>query len=312
LLVRRYSATIGSGATRHFRIVRETEAAVFDTPELDRKYQELTSLLQSMNSVVVAFSAGVDSTLLLRASRDALGAEHVIAATGLSDTYPEEEMQEARDLAVELGVEHVMARTEELTDPRYAQNSHQRCFFCKHELYTHLERIRVDRGFQVVVDGTNADDLGDHRPGLRAARNLGVRSPLEEVGMTKDDIRRISNSLGLRTWDKPAFACLSSRFPYGTTITVEKLRQVAEAERVLRRLGFKGFRVRHHDRIARIEVNPNDFERLVSVHEEIVSGVKAAGYRFVTLDLNGYVSGGMNDELPPTVRSVSVGADRSA
>jgi pyridinium-3,5-biscarboxylic acid mononucleotide sulfurtransferase len=278
---------------------------VFKDSALEDRYDQLLRHLQSFDSVIVAFSAGVDSTLLMRASRDALGADRVVAVTGLSDTYPEEEMKEARELAGELGVEHVMARTEELTDPRYAQNSHQRCFFCKSELYSRLNAVREERGFDVVIDGTNADDLGDHRPGLRAARDLGVRSPFEEIGMTKDEIRRISNELGLRTWDKPAFACLSSRFPYGTPITVEKLKQVAEAERVLRQLGFQGFRVRHHEKIARIEVPPEDFVRIVEYHDEIVTGIKAAGYRFVTLDLKGYTSGSLNEELPVKLRQTT-------
>ena len=272
---------------------------------LRARYDQLLELLCGLNSAVVAFSAGVDSTLLLHATRDAIGADRVVAATGLSDTYPEEEMQDARELANELGVEHVMARTEELTDPRYAMNSHQRCFFCKHELYSHLEAIRTERGFDVIIDGTNADDLGDHRPGMRAARQLGVRSPLAEIELTKDEIRAISNELGLRTWDKPAFACLSSRFPYGTPITVEKLKQVDEAERVLRQLGFRGFRVRHHEETARIEVAPVDFPRVIELHEEIVTGIKAAGYRYITLDLQGYRSGSLNDGLTFRLREVN-------
>ena len=279
---------------------------MFQNPALESRYAELTRHIAGMgSSIVVAFSAGVDSTLLVRATRDALGVNRVIAATGLSDTYPAEEMQEARELAEELGVEHVLARTEELTDPRYAQNSHQRCFFCKSELYGRLDRIREERGFDLIIDGTNADDLGDHRPGLRAARDLGVRSPMEEIGMTKDEIRQISNELGLRTWDKPAFACLSSRFPYGTPITVEKLRQVAEAERVLRQLGFKGFRVRHHDTIARIEVSPEDFPAVLEHHDTIVEGIKASGYRFVTLDLKGYTSGSLNEGLSIKLREAT-------
>jgi pyridinium-3,5-biscarboxylic acid mononucleotide sulfurtransferase len=279
---------------------------LLDNPHLQTRYEELCDAIRGFGSAIVAFSAGVDSTLLLRASKDALGPDNAVAVTGLSDTYPEEEMAEARELAHEIGVEHVMARTEELTDPRYAMNSHQRCFFCKHELYSRLEQIRAERGFAAILDGTNADDVGDHRPGLRAARDLGVRSPLQERGFGKDEIRAISNALGLRTWDKPAFACLSSRFPYGTPITVEKLKQVADAERVLRRLGFKGFRVRHHDAIARIEVDPQDFRSIVEHHDAIVQGVREAGYRFVTLDLRGYRSGSLNEGLSDAVKATTL------
>ena len=264
------------------------------------KYSQIQRLMADLGSVVVAYSAGVDSTLVLRIARDALG-ERVVAATGLSDTYPDEEMAEARTLAAEMGVEHVMVRTEELTDPRYAMNSHQRCFFCKNELYGKLRELADQRGIPHIVDGTNADDLGDHRPGLRAARQIGVRSPLQEVGMTKAEIREISNELGLRTWDKPAFACLSSRFPFGTPITLEKLKQVADAERGIRQLGFRGFRVRHHDKLARLEVDPADFPRVLERHDEVVACIRAAGYRFVTLDLQGYRSGSLNEGLPSAV-----------
>jgi pyridinium-3,5-biscarboxylic acid mononucleotide sulfurtransferase len=270
------------------------------------KYRQLQQNVADLGSVLVAYSAGVDSTLVLRVAHDTL-AERVIAATGLSDTYPEEEMAEARTLAAEMGVEHVMVRTEELTDPRYAMNSHQRCFFCKNELYGKLRELADERGIVHIVDGTNADDMGDHRPGLRAARQIGVRSPLQEVGMTKAEIREISNELGLRTWDKPAFACLSSRFPYGTPITLEKLKQVAEAERGIRQLGFRGFRVRHHDKLARLEVDPSDFPRVLEHHDEIVACVRAAGYRFVTLDLQGYRSGSLNEGLSSTVLASSSG-----
>ncbi|HVB65574.1 MAG TPA: ATP-dependent sacrificial sulfur transferase LarE [Nitrolancea sp.] len=264
------------------------------------KYSQIQQIMADLGSVVVAYSAGVDSTLVLRIARDALG-ERVVAATGLSDTYPDEEMAEARTLAAEMGVEHVMVRTEELTDPRYAMNSHQRCFFCKNELYGKLRELADQRGIPHIVDGTNADDLGDHRPGLRAARQIGVRSPLQEVGMTKAEIREISNELGLRTWDKPAFACLSSRFPFGTPITLEKLKQVADAERGIRQLGFRGFRVRHHDKLARLEVDPADFPRVLERHDEVVACIRAAGYRFVTLDLQGYRSGSLNEGLPSAV-----------
>jgi|UniRef100_A0A7C2BDH9 uncharacterized protein len=265
--------------------------------ELRAKYDRLLERLRSLGSIVVAFSAGVDSTFLLYAARQALG-DHVIAATGLSETYPEEEIEEARELARELGVRHVMVRTEELTDPRYTMNSHQRCFFCKNELYGKLRELARAEGYAAIVDGTNADDLRDYRPGLRAAQQLGVLHPLAEVGLTKQEIRELSRIFGLRTWDKPAYACLSSRFPYGTQITVEKLRQVAAAERALRELGFRAFRVRHHEQIARLELQPEDLPRAIELRQEIVTRLRALGYEFITLDLEGYRSGSFNRTLP--------------
>lgn len=267
-----------------------------------RKERDLRDLLASLESVVVSFSGGVDSSYLLKIAHDVLG-NNAIAATGLSQTYAPEEMEEAHVVARDIGAEYVLVDTAELTDPRYADNTHQRCFFCKSELYGKLAELARERSVQWVIDGSNADDLDDFRPGMRAARDLGVRSPLQEVGLTKSEIRAQSALHGLRTWDKPAVACLSSRFAYGDPITVEKLRQVAAAESAIRKFGLRGFRVRHEGQTARLEAPKEQFALAIEHADEIVDAVREAGYRVVVLDLAGYRSGSMNEVLNARLKS---------
>lgn len=270
--------------------------------ELEKKLAQARAIIGELKSVVVAHSGGVDSTLLLALCLDVLGPDKVLAVTARSETYPEVELAESQQVARTLGARQRFVDTRELDDPRFAANPPDRCFFCKQALFGDLWHIAQEEGLNAVVYGANADDLGDHRPGMRAAKELGGRAPLLEAGLTKEEIRAASRRRGLPTWDKPALACLASRFPYGTPLTAEALKRVGAAEAFLRQeIGLRQLRVRHHDPVARLEIPPEDWERVLdgAVRERIVERLRELGYLFVALDLAGFRSGSLNDALQP-------------
>jgi uncharacterized protein len=263
-------------------------------PSTIKKFEKLKKDLAGLRGAVVAFSGGVDSTFLLAVAREILG-EHVLAVTATSETYPERELFAARSLARQMDARHLEVISEELDIPEFQHNPRNRCYYCKKELFAKLRSIADQQGLTHVLDGTNVDDLGDHRPGRQAAAELGVISPLEQAGLTKHEIRQLSHQLGLPTWDKPAYACLSSRFPYGTAITPERVRQVGQAEESLRTLGFRILRVRYHGDIARLELGPEELRNAVGpLREQVIQIIKQAGFTFVSVDLEGYRTGSMN------------------
>ena len=267
-------------------------------PALAAKHARLVAILRTMDRPIVAFSGGVDSTFLGWAAKEAVG-ERALLVTADSETYPSSELAEARRLAALIGLPHTVVQTRELDNPEYAKNPPNRCFFCKDELFTRLEAIGREHGGLPIVYGALMDDLGDHRPGMEAASLKGVRAPLIEAELWKEEVRALSRAAGLPTWDKPSFACLSSRFQYGDPITVDKLRRVDEAEAFLRTLGFSQFRVRHHDRLARLELSLPEMERLwqEGLREAILARFRELGYAYVTLDLQGFRSGSANEML---------------
>ncbi|MCK4759039.1 MAG: ATP-dependent sacrificial sulfur transferase LarE [Candidatus Aminicenantes bacterium] len=268
------------------------------TPANLSKFEKLKNLLGEMRKVLVAFSGGVDSSFLLKVAVDVLG-ENVLAVIASSETYPEKERDEAVKLAKSLNVRYEVIQTKELENPDFAHNPPERCYFCKMELFSKLKDIAESEGIPYVLDGSNFEDTSDFRPGAKAAEELGVRSPLKDVGLVKEEIRQLSKYVDLPTWNKPSLACLSSRFPYFTEIEPESLKQVAQSEEFLKGLGFNQVRVRHHGQIARVEIEPQEFSKIVekATKEKIINAFKKFGFIYITLDLAGFRSGSMNEPL---------------
>lgn len=269
------------------------------TTLIDKKLKKLKQILKKMGSIVVAYSGGVDSTFLLKIAKDVMDGR-LLAVTAISPTYPRREDQAARSTAKILKVRHKTIKTHELNCVDFKSNPPNRCYYCKRELFLKLKSIERKGDYQFIVEGSNRDDEKDFRPGLRALKELGIRSPLREAGLSKKEIRQLSKKLGLSTFDKPPFACLASRFPYGHSIDIKKLRMVDQAEAYLHTLNFKQCRVRHHGPIARIEVAPEDIDRFQDhkLRQAVTKRFKKLGFPYITLDLQGYRSGSMNELLP--------------
>lgn len=264
---------------------------------LQQKRTELARVLRDCESVCVGYSGGVDSVFLARFALDVLGADSVLAVTGRSPAYPAVQHRMALECVERFGIPHLEVETHELDDPDYASNPVNRCYFCKTELWVRLRDVANRHGLRTVVDGANADDASDHRPGALAGRERGVRSPLQEAGLTKADVRALSREMGLPTWDQPASPCLASRLPYGLSVTSDRLEQVERAEAILRRSGLREFRVRHHGRIARIEAAPAELARATSVVAAATAEIRGLGFDRVVVDVEGYRRGALNEPL---------------
>jgi uncharacterized protein len=276
-----------------------TQTASLEAVTAEQKEERLTQILRELQSVVVGFSGGVDSAYLAYMANRVLG-QNALCVTAISPSYPEFQKKETARFVEQFGLNHLEIESEELDNPAYRENAPNRCYFCKSELFTKLEALAVAKNYNAVVDGTNHDDLGDYRPGRSAAKEHQVRSPLLEAQMTKLNIRELSRKAGLPTWDKPALPCLSSRFPYGTSISAEKLSIVDRGETVLRDFGFRIFRVRYHEELVRLEFSPEELPKALNVTMAaiLVNRFKDLGFKYVTIDLEGYRSGSLNEVLP--------------